>query len=137
MKKFYLLLIVTMCVGGLQAQERQLLKANVPFSFMAGDNSFPAGSYTVYLLSPNNLLRVQSLDRGPSAVVHGLPSEMRSEGPAELVFDRIDGKLFLTEIHGYSNREERTLPLGKFALELEAKRHTGPRVDGVVSVTAH
>src|SRR5215467_9535507 len=52
MKKFVLVLIVMLFVVGAQAQQRQLLSADVPFSFMVENDSFPAGSYTMDLVNP-------------------------------------------------------------------------------------
>ena len=137
MKKFCVVLIVMAFVCGLQAQERQLMKVNVPFTFMAENASFPAGSYTVYLLNPFNMLRVQGVDRGPSANVRGLPSQIGSKGKSEWVFARIDGKYFLKEVRESDNNIQRELPLGKSAENCRPNVITAPRVDGMVAITAH
>ena len=64
----------------LQAQERPLLTATVPFAFGVANVSLPAGSYTVSILPPYNMIQVQSADGRKVATITAIPrySNVRS-----------------------------------------------------------
>jgi hypothetical protein len=139
MKKLCVVLGITMLAGvcaNLQAQERQLLRIAVPFAFMAENTSLPAGSYTVYLLNPYNMVRVQSADGHHVAVIRGIPAT-RSSGAhqTEMVFHRIADQYFLSEVREQGSNIERDLPLGSRAQEL-AKNRNLQQVATVVAIPA-
>jgi len=39
-----------------QAQERPILRATVPFAFTVENTALPAGTYTVYVLAPYTII---------------------------------------------------------------------------------
>lgn len=138
MKKLFVLLTITILAGiftCVQAQERPLVKATVPFSFTVENTSFPAGSYTVYLMIPDNVVRVQSADGRKVAIIRGMPSTGSSDSEhAELVFNRIDNQYFLSQVREQGSNLRRDVPLGNRAHELAKNRNA--RQDTLVAVTA-
>jgi environmental stress-induced protein Ves len=127
MKKLCVLLTITILAGvcvNLQAQERQLLRAAVPFAFTADNTRLPAGSYTVYLLNPYNTVRLQSADGHNVAILRSIPAT-RSSGAqqTELVFQRIADQYFLSEVREQGSNIRRDLPLGSHAQELAKNRN--------------
>ena len=139
MKKCSALLTVTIliCVCAAQAQERQMLKVAVPFSFTAENTNFPAGTVTVYLLNPFNLVRVQSSDGHHVAIIRGLPVQKSAEQKeSALVFDRIAGQFFLAQVRERDNDIRRELPLGSSARELTARNHNGQQVASMITIPA-
>ncbi len=102
-----------------QADENRLLTVTVPFAFTVANTSLPAGTYTFYAQSPLNLVRLQSADFQNSAyfaVVHAIGSETSDK--AKLVFRRIGGQEFLTEVWEGGSAFHRDPPKGSLAREL-------------------
>jgi hypothetical protein len=123
LKRPVLLLSIFALATFAAAQDRRLLTANVGFDFTVNNTRLPAGNYTVYLLAPYHLLKLQSADARNVALVSSTPG--RSNGSAnsasKLVFLDIRGRYVLREIVDESDRRE--LPLPSFLLE-EAKNGT-------------
>ena len=135
MKKLCLLLAVVILASvsaPVQAQDRQLLRIVVPFNFMVENRSVPAGSYSLYLLNPFNLVRIQS-DRGEVVVIlHVIPAQNPSASTrSELVFNRIDGEYFLAEVREQGNDIQRNFLMGTRAREL-AKNYTPQQIATVL-----
>jgi len=83
----------------LQAQERPLLTATVPFAFGVANVSLPAGSYTVSILPPYNMIQVQSADGLKVATITAIPSQRSANSTqAKLVFHRFGNEYFLTQV---------------------------------------
>ena len=138
MKKLCVLLVMMIVFAAVvQAQDRQLLRVTVPFSFTADNSVLPAGAYTVSLLNPSNFLCIQSLDGRHVAIIPWLASQ-KSHLPQEsaLIFDRIDGQLFLRSIEEQDTSVERDVLLGKQARQLIAKSHDQHGHSGSVMISA-
>lgn len=102
-----------------QAQERPLLTATIPFAFTAENSNLPAGVYTVSTLPPYNRLKVQSADGRKVAMIPAIPS--LSAGTSEqskLVFHRIGNQYFLAQVWEQGSNLHRELRSGKLAREL-------------------
>jgi hypothetical protein len=83
----------------LQAQNVDGIKANIPFSFVAGHKVMPAGVYTVTRLnhnSPDVARVVRSLDGRNVAVVLGGAFGKSAQGKPVLVFHRYGGTYVLS-----------------------------------------
>jgi hypothetical protein len=119
-----------------QAQERTLINVTVPFDFAVGNTGLPAGSYTMSLLFPMNLIRVQSVDGRNIAFFSSIPALSRTDKTqSKAVFHRIGGEYFLSEIwEGGSNTYRRILA-SKRAREL-AKNHERKQAEPIVAVAA-
>jgi hypothetical protein len=110
MKNAYLTIALTlMCLFGLgitaRAQEIDKINANVPFDFVAGGKTLPAGTYTVSRVSPeaNPNLVIRSnddsvfvipmfVDRDAASVNGG------SADHAGLSFEHVGDKYFLSKV---------------------------------------
>ena len=125
MRKLCVILVGTMmCLGILvQAQEREVLKADIPFRFTVANTVLPAGSYTVFVRGTFNTVRVQSVDGRHVATMHGMPKEGLSETKlSELIFRRMDGEYFLTQAREQGSNVSWSIPLGSRAQELARKQ---------------
>jgi hypothetical protein len=102
-----------------QAQERSLLKATVPFAFTVENTDLPAGTYTVYILPPYNMIKVQSADGRKVAWIAVIPS-LKSEGSkqAELVFHHFGTEYFLAQVWEQGSKVHRELRSGNRARKL-------------------
>ena len=110
MKNSYLTVVFTLsCLLGLgisaRAQDLDKIAANVPFDFVAGGKTLPAGTYSVSRVSPevNPTLVIRSnddsvfvipifVDRNAASVNGG------SADHAELSFEHVGDKYFLSKV---------------------------------------
>jgi hypothetical protein len=73
------------------------IQAKVPFDFRVSDKTLPSGTYTI--TSPaNGLVRIQSRDRGGSAVAQTTYNGNESTGGCKLVFRKYGSQYFLKEV---------------------------------------
>ena len=106
MKKLYLTVVLTLtCLFGLGEAHAQddvdTVVANVPFEFVAGGNTLPAGTYRVSRISlARSVLTIQSYDNS----VFVLPVDFddvfegASADHGQLTFDHVGDKNFLSKI---------------------------------------
>jgi hypothetical protein len=105
-----------------QAQERQLLTATVPFAFTVENSNLPAGTYAVSTLPPYNIMKVQSADGRKVAMIPAIPSRISAASEqAKLVFDHIGNQYFLAQVWEQGSEVRRDVRSGNLAREL-AKR---------------
>jgi len=72
-------------------------KANVPFEFMVGDKSLPAGAYTIAsATAAGDALRVRSVESNESAL--RITSLLSGKSSPKLVFHRYGERYFLAEV---------------------------------------
>jgi hypothetical protein len=103
MKKSYLVAVLTLtCVIGVgisaHAQDTEGVRVKVPFEFVAGGTTLPAGTYTVGRLSgdASSGIAIRSFGNGVLVlpqVVDGTPAEH-----PKLSFEQVGGKYFLSEV---------------------------------------
>ena len=102
MKKSYFTIILTitcLLVGGNTAiaQEASKVMATIPFDFVVGVKTMPAGTYTVSRVSSGRSgLIIRSLDEG--AIVLPIAVDQPSAEPAELTFEHVGDKYFLNKV---------------------------------------
>jgi hypothetical protein len=102
-----------------QAQERPLLTATVPFAFTVENSNLPAGAYTVSILPPYNMIKVQSADGRKATMISAIPSRKSGESKqAKLVFHRFRNEYFLAELWEQGSNVHRDLRSGNRAREL-------------------
>jgi hypothetical protein len=102
MKKSYLTVALTLtCLLGMgisaRAQDTEGVRVKVPFEFVAGGTTLPAGTYTVGRLSVNThpVITITTYDNGTFVVpiaIGGSPA-----GQPKLSFEHVGGKYFLSE----------------------------------------
>jgi hypothetical protein len=96
-KSLLLVLTVALCVTAAQAQSETMLKADVPFGFIVGNQNLPAGEYTV-----------KQMDReiegwygpdGHAFILRTIPlGKEASLDTTKLVFLHTGDQYFLTEV---------------------------------------
>jgi hypothetical protein len=103
MKKSYLTIALTLTVlfgAGVSAhaQDSDRVIAKVPFDFVVGTKTLPAGTYTVRRASPQvgSSLLISSYNNG--AFMLPIDADSVSGGASKLSFDRVGGKYFLTKV---------------------------------------
>jgi hypothetical protein len=115
MKKYLWLPLLLMAVIGsaavsTKAQSTVSLRANVPFDFIVGEKTLPAGKIKVREISASNsgALAISNLDKGQSAmrIAHSVWTSKPNDR-AKLVFHRYGNSYYLAQvwIPGYDTRE--------------------------------
>ena len=97
--------------------------AKVPFAFSVGDESLPAGHYTLRQNSEGNLSLLGP--QGSAFLGWTLPGRtVRPDGQPKIVFHRYGDQYFLSEIFSGIDDASRKLPVSK--LEKEHKASSPP-----------
>jgi len=102
MKKSYLTAVLTLtCLLGLgvsaRAQDTEGVRVKVPFEFVAGCTTLPAGTYTVGRLSVDAYSSIEISGRGNGTFVLPIAVDGTSAGQPRLRFELVGGKYFLSE----------------------------------------
>jgi hypothetical protein len=102
MKKSYLTAVLTLtCLLGLgvsaRAQDTEGVRVIVPFEFVAGGATLPAGTYTVGRLSVDAYSGIEISGRGNGALVLPIAVDGTPAGQTKLSFEQVGGKYFLSE----------------------------------------
>jgi hypothetical protein len=94
------LFVLSIIVAAQVAQAEQPMLVNIPFEFVAGNTTLPAGEYRVQTLDRNStILLIHCSGRGASAMVvtnAAQAKEMNSE--SKLVFNRYGRRYFLSQV---------------------------------------
>jgi len=101
MKNSYLTAVLTLtCVLGMgisaHTQETEGVRVNVPFEFVAGRTTLPAGAYTVGRLSDDASSGIVIRSLGHGAIVLPVAIDSTSSGQPKLSFDHIGDRYFLS-----------------------------------------
>jgi hypothetical protein len=83
------------------------LRVSVPFEFIVGGHTLPAGNYLVSQVNAAGFLMVRNLSNGatPIAITSSVPGHLAVPGEASLTFHRYGGDYFLAEIwNGYTGQ---------------------------------
>ena len=97
------------------------VKAQIPFAFNAGNTRLPAGDYTIVRttdINPDMEIRNADDTIGVLLIVEDTPSAMHPQN-AELVFDKINQKEFLREVH--TTQTDFQFPVSRTEKKLEMK----------------
>ena len=117
-----IVLLLTAVSFYLQAKERPLLRATVPFAFVVANVELPAGRYTVSILPPYNMIQVQSADGRKVATISAIPSQKSADSTqAKLVFHRFGDEYFLAQVWEQGSNIHRDLQSGNRAREFASK----------------
>ena len=104
MKKSYLIAVLMLtCVLGVgvsaRAQDADAVVVNVPFEFVAGGATLPAGEYRVDRLNPgaNRELAIRGYGKGGAFILPVAFDGVATDQPT-LSFEHVGGKYFLSRI---------------------------------------
>jgi hypothetical protein len=131
-------LFVILTATTVYAQSDSALVANIPFEFVIGNKTFPAGEYTVRY-TYRSVIQILSRDRGACMFVStGLAKGGKKIG-SELVFNRYGDQYFLSTLWRAGDvgravsmsRSERELIQAR---STSAKSSSGPQMVSVVIV---
>jgi hypothetical protein len=112
---------LTLAAAG-YAQSAQELKVTVPFGFVAGSRTLPAGEYTVSQPANTSSVVIRSADgAGVSMITNQVESPGRRE-TAKLVFHRYGDHYFLAEVWDTDRSTGSQLP--KTPQERELAQHS-------------
>ncbi len=105
MKTSYFTAVLTLtCLLGVgvraHAQDTSGIVVNVPFEFVAGGKTLPAGTYSVGRLAPaiHPTLFIDRKDGSASALVLPSVPDGVSSGHTALSFDRVGDQVFLSKV---------------------------------------
>jgi hypothetical protein len=105
MKTSYLTIVLTLTFllglgANAYAQDASRVLVTVPFEFVAGGKTLPAGAYSVGRLSPgiHPTLLIHGKDNGAFALVLPSTPDGESAGHAELNFERVGDQYYLTKV---------------------------------------
>jgi hypothetical protein len=130
MKNSYFAVVLTLtCLLGVgvtaHAQDASMVTVTVPFEFVAGVKTMPAGTYTVSRVSTvRSALIIHSYDEG--TIVLPIAVDEPSAGQAELSFEHVGDKYFLSEV-------ETPTAVFTIAIPRAMTRLAQVKVDGTVS----
>ena len=100
---FGILATLSLAATSLMAQSKPLMKVNVPFNFVAGAKTLPAGEYQVQAYQPH-LVSIRSTDFKTSLnLISNSAENPQMNGVGALKFNRYGDRYFLSEIWTGSN----------------------------------
>lgn len=129
MKTTHILLTMALLLGSVSsyAQEiRPLMKTSIPFGFTVGNQSFPAGDYTISSVGSQHLILLQSTN-GAHVTFAGTNAKYVREPSAysKVVFQHSGTAYFLSEIWKQGDITGRELVGGNRRKELVGDSSTG------------
>ncbi|HXC87818.1 MAG TPA: hypothetical protein VNU23_08525 [Candidatus Cybelea sp.] len=114
------------------AQAQEMLVVNIPFDFVAGNMTLPAGEYSIKVTAPERtLLLIDRKDAAASAFMNTNPvvkTEMQTE--SKMIFNRYGDRYFLSEVWTAGNSRGRQLSKSRREMEMAqiAKSETQSQV---------
>jgi len=131
-------LFVLLAVVPAYAQSTDRITANIPFDFIAGNKTFPAGEYTFDRGLPQapDLLLIRSADNHLSLFLNVL-GEQAKQTPTEtdLIFNKIGDEYFLSQL--WISGEDRGREVPKPRAERELERSELGQTASVVTVRSN
>jgi hypothetical protein len=118
------------------AQAQQSMAVNVPFDFVAGNKTLPAGEYTVKISTPtHSLILVSRKDSTASAFINtNAAVSSTPQAESKLIFNRYGDRYFLSQVwqQGYAQGRQ----LMKSSREKELALTANLETEGQVSLVA-
>ena len=120
-------------VTGAKAETHREVIVKIPYEFVAGGRTLPAGTYTVSRLSDDRLAGLSIVSREQRSGVLVLPNqfENRSADDTKISFERVGGMYFLRSIETLDGVYSLSLP--RSALLMAKSAHT----DGMSASGTH
>ncbi|MBV8894480.1 MAG: hypothetical protein JO266_21315 [Acidobacteria bacterium] len=116
---FPLLAVLLLATGLASAQRKQgPVKANIPFDFVAGNTSMPAGEYRISQLSNVGVLSIKG-ESGEIALVGSNSVQANAMSPGtRLIFHRYGDQYFLYQVWTEGDDRGREVPKLRWEKEL-------------------
>jgi hypothetical protein len=94
------LFVLSVIVAAQVAQAGEPMLVNIPFAFVAGDATLPAGEYRVETLEQNSaVLLIHCWDARLATFVVTNPAQAKElQSQSKLVFNRYDNRYFLSQV---------------------------------------
>jgi hypothetical protein len=122
-KVFAMAGLLVLLVGGMiYAQAEPRIIANIPFAFIAGNKTLPAGEYTIDRPNSNepDTLLIRSADKHIAFFLNAENVEARqTPNRTELVFNEIGDQYFLSQVWMAGEDTGREIPKPRAERELE------------------
>ncbi len=126
-------LFVTVMTASVAMADAVRVKAHIPFEFILGGETFPAGDYVFLVEDPSapNVLVVQRKGAADVRVsLTAAEADVRPLDKSQIVFDKLDGKYYLSEVWAAG------LDQGRVVLDTGIRKEEG-RVASAVMVLAN
>jgi hypothetical protein len=94
------------------------VKATVPFSFIVGRSTLPAGEYTLKATSNGQIVELRNFDAKINQLVLSNSCESRTGTQSKLVFHRYGDRYFLRQIWTEGNNWGHEIPMSKREKEI-------------------
>src|ERR1700687_2882213 len=108
-----------------QAEDQAILRANVPFAFTVENKTMPAGTYTVSVVRPYDVLKLQSVDKGNSIFLNADPTATANgASDTSLVFQHVGSRYFLTQVWQLGSEVGHDFRTGDLIRELTGQGNT-------------
>lgn len=128
-----LLVLALLAVPGfVNAQSRQVIKAQVPFEFVVNGNILPAGECSIEAHGDGLTYLLVSSGSHKMYVVPNATESSTVAAQPTMVFHRYGDRYFLSSISRQGNNRGYSLPVGKAEKELRAQN----AAEGVVTLVA-
>ena len=130
------LLLLSLMVAAQVVQAQEALVVNIPFEFVAGQATLPAGEYRVEKLEKGSaVVLIHRAQPGASFMVMTLPAQANApHSDSKLVFNRYGNRYFLSQYWTAGSSRGRLLP--KSAREMEMSRIAKLETQGQVTLAA-
>jgi hypothetical protein len=94
------LFVLSIIVAAQVAQAEQPMLVNIPFEFVAGTVTLPAGEYRIQKLDRNSgVLLINRMDPNASVMVVTFAAQAKElQSESKLVFNRYDNRYFLSQV---------------------------------------
>ncbi len=134
-------LFVLLAVGSAYADPGSEVRADVPYDFMVGNKTYPAGSYAVQYTDPQGVFLIhigEDESRRTLLWSNTVPAKSIEDHSPKLVFNRYEGRYFLAQVWvggEIDGRELRKFVTEReLAIEYLAKDVSVPEVVSVAAV---
>ena len=129
MKRSYLAAVLTLtCLLGVgisaHAQDTEGVRVKVPFEFVAGGETLPAGTYTIGRLSLEAYSGIAIRTYGHGTLVLPIAVDGTPAGQPKLSFEHVGGKYFLSKVDTPGGIYTFALPQAMVALAQAKDRGT-------------
>jgi hypothetical protein len=114
-----ILTVVVMSLMVSAAYAQSVAKANVPFAFTLRSKQLPAGTYLVSMVGNNNAIAIRNAETSAAAVSGVTKEDARDTATPKLIFHRLAGQYFLSEIQRGDGTPGMKIPQSRQEKELE------------------
>jgi hypothetical protein len=131
------LFVLSIIVAAQVAQADEPMLVSIPFAFVAGNVTLPAGDYRVQKLDGNSaVVLIRCSERGAAAMVLSNAAQAKeTQTQSKLVFKRYDNRYFLSQV--WTAGSIRGRELLKSHAEKEIAQSARVETKGEVTLVAH